>query len=67
MACGCPVVCSNAASLPEVVGDAGVLLTRVEYVKRAGKMWIRVFPDKPFTKKPARPLRPEKENLPSLT
>ncbi len=26
MACGVPVVCSNAASLPEVVGDAGVLL-----------------------------------------
>jgi len=26
MACGCPVVCSNATSLPEVVGDAGVLL-----------------------------------------
>jgi len=25
MACGCPVACSNAGSLPEVVGDAGVL------------------------------------------
>lgn len=25
MACGCPVVCSNATSLPEVVGDAGPL------------------------------------------
>ena len=25
MACGCPVACSNAASLPEVVGDAAVL------------------------------------------
>ncbi len=25
MACGCPVVCSNATSLPEVVGDAGIL------------------------------------------
>ena len=23
------------------------------YVKRAGKIWIRVFPDKPITKKPA--------------
>jgi large subunit ribosomal protein L16 len=23
------------------------------HVKRGGKMWIRVFPDKPFTKKPA--------------
>ena len=26
MACGVPVVCSNAASLPEVVGDAGLQL-----------------------------------------
>jgi glycosyltransferase involved in cell wall biosynthesis len=25
MACGCPVVCSNAASLPEVVGEAALL------------------------------------------
>lgn len=25
MACGCPVVCSDATSLPEVVGNAGVL------------------------------------------
>jgi len=25
MACGCPVVCSDATSLPEVVGSAGVL------------------------------------------
>jgi glycosyltransferase involved in cell wall biosynthesis len=25
MACGCPVACSNAASLPEVVGDAAYL------------------------------------------
>ena len=23
------------------------------FVKRGGKLWIRVFPDKPFTKKPA--------------
>lgn len=23
------------------------------YIRRAGKIWIRVFPDKPFTKKPA--------------
>ena len=26
MACGAPVVCSNRASLPEVVGDAGILV-----------------------------------------
>ena len=26
MACGCPVICARTSSLPEVVGDAGVLL-----------------------------------------
>ena len=26
MACGAPVICSNASSLPEVVGDAGILV-----------------------------------------
>lgn len=26
MACGCPVVCSGSSSLPEVVGDAGLLV-----------------------------------------
>lgn len=26
MACGCPVICSNAASLPEVAGDAALLI-----------------------------------------
>jgi large subunit ribosomal protein L16 len=30
---------------------ARVAVTR--HVKRGGKMWIRVFPDKPLTKKPA--------------
>ncbi len=30
---------------------ARVALTR--YIKRGGKVWIRIFPDKPFTKKPA--------------
>lgn len=30
---------------------ARVAMTR--HVKRGGKMWIRVFPDKPITKKPA--------------
>jgi large subunit ribosomal protein L16 len=25
----------------------------VRYLRRGGKMWIRVFPDKPITKKPA--------------
>ena len=30
---------------------ARIAMTR--YVKRGGKVWIRVFPDKPITKKPA--------------
>ncbi len=30
---------------------ARVAMTR--HVKRGGKMWIRIFPDKPITKKPA--------------
>src|SRR5439155_12190695 len=30
---------------------ARVAMTR--FVKRGGKIWIRIFPDKPFTKKPA--------------
>lgn len=31
MGCGTPVVTSNAASLPEVVGDAGVMLNPMDY------------------------------------
>ena len=32
--------------------EAGrVAITR--FMKKSGKMWIRVFPDKPYTKKPA--------------
>src|SRR3990170_1180347 len=30
---------------------ARVALTR--FIKRGGKVWIRIFPDKPYTKKPA--------------
>jgi large subunit ribosomal protein L16 len=30
---------------------ARIAMTR--YAKRGGKIWIRIFPDKPFTKKPA--------------
>src|SRR3990167_723239 len=30
---------------------ARIALTR--YLKRGGKVWIRIFPDKPLTKKPA--------------
>ena len=30
---------------------ARIAMTR--YIKRGGKVWIRIFPDKPVTKKPA--------------
>ncbi len=30
---------------------ARIAMTR--YVKRGGQIWIRIFPDKPFTRKPA--------------
>ena len=30
---------------------ARIAMTR--YIKRGGKVWINVYPDKPFTKKPA--------------
>jgi len=30
---------------------ARIAMTR--HVKRGGKLWVRIFPDKPFTKKPA--------------
>ncbi len=28
-------------------------VTMTRYIKRGGKIWIRIFPDKPVTKKPA--------------
>ncbi len=33
------------------IESARIAMTR--HVKRGGKLWIRIFPDKPFTKKPA--------------
>ena len=33
------------------IESARVAMTR--YVKRGGKVWIKIFPDKPITKKPA--------------
>lgn len=33
------------------IESARVSMTR--YIKRGGKVWIRIFPDKPVTKKPA--------------
>ena len=33
------------------IESARVAMTR--YIKRGGKVWIKIFPDKPITKKPA--------------
>jgi glycosyltransferase involved in cell wall biosynthesis len=50
MACGCPVACSNAAALPEVVGDAArlfdprsveAIVDAVEDVLRSPEEWRR--------------------------
>lgn len=43
------VECGRLTS--QQIEAARIAITRT--VKRGGKMWIRVFPDKPFTKKPA--------------
>jgi len=43
------VECGTISS--KQIEAARVAMTR--HVKRGGKMWIRIFPDKPFTKKPA--------------
>jgi len=44
---------------PGWVTDRQIEASRVamtRFVKRGGKIWIRVFPDKPVTKKPAEPV-----------
>ena len=38
MACGCPVICSNATSLPEVVGDAALVFDPDDVGKLEGHM-----------------------------
>jgi large subunit ribosomal protein L16 len=47
---GLQVVECGAISAQQIEA-ARIAITR--HVKRGGKMWIRIFPDKPFTKKPA--------------
>ncbi len=39
MACGAPVICSSASSLPEVVGDAGVLFDPNDAGALAAALW----------------------------
>lgn len=38
MACGLPVICSSASSLPEVIGDGGILLSPNDTVS-----WVRMI------------------------
>lgn len=44
MACGTPVVCSNASSLPEVTGDAALLVAPGDVTAWAGALW-RILAD----------------------
>lgn len=44
MACGCPVICSNASSLPEVAGDAAIQVDPLDADKLASEM-TRVLRD----------------------
>jgi len=39
MACGCPVVCSDATSIPEVVGKAGIIFDPLSKEDIAEKIW----------------------------
>ena len=47
MAFGCPVVCADAASLPEVVGDAAELVDPLDTDSIADGMW-RVLSDREY-------------------
>ena len=47
MACGTPVVCANASSLPEVVGDAALLVAPDNVTGWANALW-RVLADAPL-------------------
>jgi len=50
MSCGCPVVCTNAASLPEVVGEAAELVDPLDVQSIAGGIW-RVVSDREYADK----------------
>lgn len=50
MACGCPVIVSNVASLPEVVGDAGLTFNPLNHIELANKM-EQVLTDEVLRKK----------------
>ena len=43
MACGCPVICSNTASMPEVAGDAAILIDPGRVVELAAAIETIVY------------------------
>ncbi|MFA6888197.1 MAG: glycosyltransferase family 1 protein [Candidatus Woesearchaeota archaeon] len=49
MACGCPVICSNKTSLPEIAGDAAISFDGYNYQDLANKI-IKVLSDKKMQK-----------------
>ena len=49
MACGCPVICSNTSSLPEVAGDAALFFDPFREDQMAGAI-ERIMDDAPLRK-----------------
>jgi len=45
------MACERAWITANQIEASRIALTRA--IKKSGKVWIRIFPDKPFTKKPA--------------
>ncbi len=45
MACGVPVVASNASSLPEVIGDAGLMVDPLDVEALAGALGRALWDD----------------------
>ena len=49
MACGCPVVCSNVTSIPEIIGDAGIMFDPDSVEDMSEKLW-QVWTDNALAK-----------------
>ncbi len=47
MQCGTPIICSNRTSLPEVIGNAGILVNPTDQVEIAEAM-LKIYMDKSF-------------------
>ena len=48
-----PMVAGAGAGLDYCPANEAARVALTRHIKRGGKVWIRVFPDKPITKKPA--------------